>query len=611
MKKSLGIFLSSTAADLSAEREIAARAIEELKLEALRAETFGARPDTPEDTCREMVRNCDVFIGIYGGRYGYVPPSGSLSATEMEFLEARQAGKDILVYIKDGVDPEDRQAEFLSSVDDFEGGFFRRPPFRTLAELEEWIKQDLSALLSSRFVTRTQPRANSVKGNYRSYVVALCNNVSFAGLAQTPSGLSVSLRDIFVQPSLRALLPAEGEPRVQLSVDEVLSFNPRTLIIGAPGSGKTVLLRHLALQAAQGDLQVAGWERVLPVLVPLASWAVRLGQSATGEVLDDHILRFIASRSEPRFAPVVQHSIESGEALVLLDGLDEIEARSLRTYVANGVDDFCRRYPQVKVVVTSRPRGAVPISQFSQYEILPWTDQQIAAFVRSWSSALNEDLGFSGRAEAQAEQLIEAITAHRNLRELARIPLFLTLLAFLSRQGYRLPTRRVELYDALVKTMLGSWDRARSLSHTLPRHFDPARVELLLSDLALTMTTRDLSEISAEEVIALGRSGAVGHHWTELDIPGFLTELTYRSELLAERALGKFSFPHRTLQEFFAAKALANMRDEDALVFITAHYYDPRFEEIIRLALGWVDVRGGRQQLVERAAEELLGGAES
>jgi hypothetical protein len=155
MKKSLKIFLSSTVKDLAPEREIAARAIEALKLEALRAETFGSQPDTPADTCRAMVRECDVFVGIYGGRYGYVPPGQSVSVTEMEFLEARQTDKDILVYIKGDVVHDGKQAEFLRRADDFEGGYFRRPAFRTITELEEWIKEDLIALLSSRFVTKS------------------------------------------------------------------------------------------------------------------------------------------------------------------------------------------------------------------------------------------------------------------------------------------------------------------------------------------------------------------------------------------------------------------------------------------------------------------------
>jgi hypothetical protein len=295
MKRSLKIFISGTVKDPSPEREMAARAIESLKLEVLRAETFGSRPSTPAESCREMVRDCDVFIGIYGGRYEFVPPGQSISVTEMEVLEARRAGKDILVYIKDNVELEERQADFLRRADDFEGGYFRRPQFRTLTELEEWIKEDLSALLVSRFVTKRQPEGKTVVDDYRSYVAALYGITSFAGLAQTPSGLSVNLHRIFVDPRFRDFPQQDLTPSVTLSVNELLSSSQRSLIVGGPGSGKTILLRHLALQAAQGTLQVAGWEGVLPILVPLVSWATRFGRSATANALEQHILHFRVS----------------------------------------------------------------------------------------------------------------------------------------------------------------------------------------------------------------------------------------------------------------------------------------------------------------------------
>jgi Cdc6-like AAA superfamily ATPase len=260
MKKRLKIFLSSTVKDLSPEREIAARAIEELHLEAVRAETFGAHPGTPSDVCMEMVRNCDVFIGIYGGRYGFVPQGQSVSATELEFLEARRKGKDILVYIKDAVDREPLQVNFLKKADDFEGGYFRRPAFRTITELEEWIKEDLIALLSSRFITQNPPPAKNAKDAYKAYVIALYRNLSFSGVAQTESGLEIPLVEIFINPIVQSVSQNISGSIKPLNVNDLLINYQHVIIVGSPGIGKTVLLKKLAVEAAQGI-------RVVPSLV--------------------------------------------------------------------------------------------------------------------------------------------------------------------------------------------------------------------------------------------------------------------------------------------------------------------------------------------------------
>ena len=150
MKKKLKIFISSTIKDLANEREIVARAINDLHFEAIRAETLGSRPETPAEICKTMVQESDIFIGIYGNRYGYVPENEVRSITEIEFDEARRMGKDILIYIKGNhwpeVEPEQKQKEFLNQTEDFVAGYFRRPHFQNVIQLEEWIKEDIASL---------------------------------------------------------------------------------------------------------------------------------------------------------------------------------------------------------------------------------------------------------------------------------------------------------------------------------------------------------------------------------------------------------------------------------------------------------------------------------
>jgi predicted NACHT family NTPase len=345
---------------------------------------------------------------------------------------------------------------------------------------------------------------------------------------------------------------------------------------------------------------------LLPILVPLASWSSSGGQGRSVDSLGKFIEDFISTRADPLFAKVINHAIDTGVALVLLDGLDEIESEDSRREILNGVSEFTSLHPGVKIILTTRPITSAQIPGFSAFEIQPWTEHQISQFVNLWSNSLNTALGLSADSETQSKEIMQAISSHVGLRELASNPLLLTLLAFVHRQAYRLPTRRIELYEAAVRTMLGSWDRARSLSHTLPRRFDIVVVERILSAVAFEMCERDVIAIERDEAIKIAQSSL---SLSEIEVGQFsllLDALTNYSAILVFRGKTTFSFVHRTFQEYFAAKAIAAMDDSKALAFITAHYFEPRFEEIIRLALSWMDVHGGRHDLVSRATEELI-----
>jgi Domain of unknown function (DUF4062) len=63
---------------------------------------FPAADQTPADRCADVVRGCDVYVGILGMRYGSpVRDEPDVSYTELEFDTATSAGKDRLVFLLD------------------------------------------------------------------------------------------------------------------------------------------------------------------------------------------------------------------------------------------------------------------------------------------------------------------------------------------------------------------------------------------------------------------------------------------------------------------------------------------------------------------------------
>jgi len=97
------VFVGSTWADLRAEREAVERALHQMReAEFAGMEYFGSRPDKPKEVCLSEVRQCQVYIGIFGARYGSVDPESGKSFTELEYRQARESGIPCLIYIGEG-----------------------------------------------------------------------------------------------------------------------------------------------------------------------------------------------------------------------------------------------------------------------------------------------------------------------------------------------------------------------------------------------------------------------------------------------------------------------------------------------------------------------------
>ena len=52
-------------------------------------EFFGALPETPKEECLRLVRSANVYVGIFGLRYGFIDTESGKSLTQLEYEEAQ------------------------------------------------------------------------------------------------------------------------------------------------------------------------------------------------------------------------------------------------------------------------------------------------------------------------------------------------------------------------------------------------------------------------------------------------------------------------------------------------------------------------------------------
>jgi hypothetical protein len=133
--------------DLKAEREAVERALQSLDLQAVRAETVGSQSASPYEVSKMMAQECDIYLGIYGGRYGTVVPGDGRSITEIEYHTAQKFKKPTLIYRKTGIAAELEQEKFLGFVGDLMEGhtWLEFGPDDVPGNLSAWVQRDVRA----------------------------------------------------------------------------------------------------------------------------------------------------------------------------------------------------------------------------------------------------------------------------------------------------------------------------------------------------------------------------------------------------------------------------------------------------------------------------------
>jgi len=393
-------------------------------------------------------------------------------------------------------------------------------------------------------------------------------------------------------------------------IEQALAGQTRLVVIGDPGSGKTTLLKHLALKMANEP------NAPLPILVPLNALAEARRSQSTDHSLQSFFADYFASRAPGlnNLTELFNAALADGQAVVLLDGLDEVQADRQR--LVEKVEAFAGEAAARgnSVVVTSRIVGYrdAPLDStgWALYTLLDFDQEAIDDFTGKWCLAFEKSvLGDTpeARAAAGAERrsLLAALEANPGVERLASNPLLLTILALIKRQGVSLPNRRVELYEVYLKTLISAWGRSKSLDKTsvgVGPTIDYASTVQVLGPLALWLREENPNAgIVTEEQLLKQLTTHYLEDWGQprgearKSAREFLESVRRYSNLLLERGPGRYGFIHLTFEEALAARGLvqkSQLQLEDSLSVIRQHVADPQWRETILLAVGvWGLVR--------------------
>ncbi|MFE3722046.1 NACHT domain-containing protein [Streptomyces cyaneofuscatus] len=377
-------------------------------------------------------------------------------------------------------------------------------------------------------------------------------------------------------------------PSLPQRIDTLLTDRPRVLLRGEAGAGKTTLLWWLAAHASARTLadELAPLNGLVPFVVPLRTLRAR-GGGFPGPAELSGAAGLVVDAAPEGWAGRV---LESGRALLLVDGLDEVPPED-REQAHDWLSQLLRRFPETRCMATVRPLAVEPdwlrSEGFAELGLLPMRNEDIQAFVGSWHRAARlSEQDDAGRLDELERDLALQFDQNPTLRDLARTPLLCAVICALHRRrdGF-LPETRWSLYRSALEMLLGQRDRRRRIS-------DPEGIGLsveehtqLLQRIAVWLVREGQSEFSREQALRQLSRALAGMERVSAQGPPakILTHLLNRSGLLQERTDSTYQFIHRTFQDYLAAKEFV---EDDHLNELLRHADEETWHDVILLAAG-------------------------
>ncbi|WP_344276450.1 NACHT domain-containing protein [Streptomyces hebeiensis] len=436
--------------------------------------------------------------------------------------------------------------------------------------------------LSARFerVTDRHPQDHLFEERYARALKARYQKTRIFGIDELSTGEAtwdldtayLSLEADQQNRETRGPFDAHAHSSQPRRIHDLLADRPRAVLRGEAGAGKTTLVWWLASHAVCGTLspELAELNGLVPFVVPLRTVQARgSGLPTPGRL--PAVAGLLTDDAPPGWAVRV---LESGRALLLVDGVDEVPA-SERDNTRTWLTELLNLYPRTRCLATVRP---------------------LAKFVTAWHTAARIECdAYTDRERAASEQahlehlegeLRAQFERNTALRTLARTPLLCAVICALHRRrGGLLPDTRWDLYRATLAMLLGSRDAQRNIGvpEGITMGFDEHQE--LLQAVAVWLVRGGQSQLSHEDAERQieGAMRRLPHVKAQGPASAVLTYLLNRSGLLQERVGDVVQFIHRTFQDYLAARALV---EGGSLPELLRNAHNEQWHDTILLAVG-------------------------
>ena len=349
------------------------------------------------------------------------------------------------------------------------------------------------------------------------------------------------------------------------------------------------------------------WGLFLPVWLPFALWTKYISDSPAGICsIKDVLYGWLKSWDEERLWPLVEQTLEDKRLILLIDGLDEWTNESSARIAKDRLVVFAQQR-DIPVILTSRPRGfeqvEIGAGDWAIGELSEFSNVQQRELMNIWftlwfQNSIGIDDGaaediIKKRTNSMIEDFLGQLQSSPDLRDLAKVPLLLSLLIVLKLYNARLPQNRFKAYEKLIELFISTHPQKRIAAagvQTNPLDLDDDEIKKVMAFLAYTIHVKHNEGIIRHDEAVLQveiflRNEEIGFGLDKKDAIKKSRVILDIGEgnlgLLVSRSPDEVGFFHRALQEFLVSYHLYTNNIDRQLTVIKENCMNPQWHEVI------------------------------
>lgn len=347
------------------------------------------------------------------------------------------------------------------------------------------------------------------------------------------------------------ICPARHPHRIRL-IPDIISLtsgfrgSPHVVITGSGGLGKSMMMRHLLLDAIDNYSST----KLVPVFVPLKDYGTKYTD------IFEYIFECLKKSCNVKKGQL-EKSLKYGEIVLLLDGLDEIKIELVNGY-KNELDKFIDNNPNTRIIMSSRPfQDFVGFRTFVVLELQPFTKDQALELIDKLEFRPDEP-DFKEKFRKELDTRL-----YDSHREFANNPLLLTIMLMTFEQFAEIPSKMHVFYREAYLALSQKHDASKGgYKRELKTKLSADRFSDYLSEFCMKTYHDEKFELTREEFVKYfnslkEKSKVQGENVTASD---FLNDLISGMCILYYES-NKYHFTHRSFQEYFCALFFSKQKD--------------------------------------------------
>ena len=377
-----------------------------------------------------------------------------------------------------------------------------------------------------------------------------------------------------------------------ITVTEASALTNRLVVLGKPGSGKTTFAKQLTLSLIESQFahnpndnpidKLGHWPhgRLTPVFIKLRDLFkidkfFKSFKPIEIEDFENYLNRYASGQDAVSTINDVIKDMRSGQAVIILDGLDEIpipsETSGELEYLHDRLREFAhllsKSYPDSRIIFTSR-NYAYQNWKLENYEVVTIEDLTEIQMLQI-ATNLYQEAGLNPiSASKKGNAFMQAIREGGIPISMVNRPLLLTLMArlFLENDEERLPSRKGTLFNKIVMLLLDTWTLRRFEQESLLDKIGCTVPELLarLEEIAFEAhTTSKNNADSATEITRAMLLDKLDRLNRKASIREAIDYISDQAGILVDNGNRTYEFAHRSYEEYLAASHLVKTSENN------------------------------------------------